>query len=140
MMKAVLAAASLIPLGACQLPPTAIGGSSGASCPIIGSTDWRAWVNAMPGPNARPTLIVMGKVTVPTGGYRLGLSLGPVQESNPPVQRVHLNVTPPSGGATDALVTHEVRGEFPALAQYGAVTVHCGNRPIASISPVERAY
>ena len=37
-----------------------------ATCPVVGASDWAAWVNAMPGPNARPTLIVTGKVTVPT--------------------------------------------------------------------------
>ena len=31
-------------------------------CPITSSSDWTAWVNAMPGPNAGPRLIVTGKV------------------------------------------------------------------------------
>ncbi|HEV2746901.1 MAG TPA: hypothetical protein VGW34_06345 [Allosphingosinicella sp.] len=93
----------------------------------------------MPGPE-RPKLIVTGKVTVPTGGYRLSLEQGPLLELHPPIQHVLLSVRPPSEGATQAVVTHEVRGEFPALDAYGAVTVKCGPEVLAEIRPVARAY
>lgn len=130
----------LLALGGCA---TAAGGEGGGetagACPIAGSSDWAAWVSAMPGPD-RPRLIVTGKVTVPTGGYRLALREGPLLRSEPPIQQILLDVALPSGGATQAIVTHEVRGEWPALERYRAVTIHCGGEVLAEISPVERAY
>jgi hypothetical protein len=91
----------------------------------------------MPGPNARPTLIVVGDATVPTGGYRMTLTLGPTTRSEPAQQIVHLNVTPPDGMATQAFVTQEVRGDFPGLSRYGAVTIVCNGEQVGRISPVE---
>ena len=110
------------------------------SCPIAASSDWAAWVNAMPGPDARPTLIVSGKVTVPTGGYRLAWVDMRVMESYPVQVGVDLQVIPPAGGATQAVVTHDVRGQWPISPPVGAVTVRCGGRLLASIAPVETAH
>lgn len=115
-------------------PPHQIG------CPIAGSSDWAAWVNAMPGPNARPTLIVSGKVTVPTGGYRFVWRDMRVMESHPVQVVADLEVIPPSGGATQAVVTHDVRGEWPMSPPVGSVTIRCGDRTLAAISPVETAH
>ena len=108
-------------------------------CPIISSGDWRAWVDAMPGPRGR-RLLVTGRVTVPTGGYRVRLELGAVQEIHPPVQQVELIANPPDDGATQAIVTHEVRGDFAALHQYGAVVIRCGSATLAEIRPVPIAH
>jgi hypothetical protein len=108
-------------------------------CSISSSSDWTAGVNAMPGPNARATLIVTGKVTVPSGGHRLILRAGPVLELYPPIQRVELEAMPPAGEGTPEAPTIEVRGEFPALDTFGEVQVHCGNRLLASIRNIVRA-
>ena len=110
------------------------------SCPIAGSSDWTAWINAMPGPGARPTLIVTGKVTVPTGGYRVEWADFRVAESYPVRVFGDLRVIPPSGGAIQAVVTHDVRGEWPMAQPVGSVTIRCGNRVLARISPVETAH
>jgi hypothetical protein len=109
-------------------------------CPIIGSSDWAAWVKVMPGPNARATLIVTGQVMAPTGGYRVTLQGGPLQEIHPPVQQMILRAQPPSGRATQAVVTHDVRAELPALDGYGSITIRCGNSTLATIAKAERAY
>lgn len=110
-----------------------------SDCPITGSSDWHAHVNAMPGPDSRPTLIVTGKVTVPTGGYKVALRMGEVAESFPVQVSVYLDATPPSGPATQALSVHNFRGSFPSEQQVGSVTVRCGGRTLARISPVETA-
>lgn len=115
-------------------PPAKLG------CPILSSQGWAAWVNAMPGPNARPTLIVTGKVTVPTGGYRFAWRDMRVMESYPVQVVVELEAIPPSGGGTEAIVTHDVRGQWPMSPPVGSVTITCGGRPLASISPVETAH
>jgi hypothetical protein len=135
-----LALAAAFFLGSACAPVAAPGGPRQADCPILASSDWTAWVNAMPGPGARPTLIVTGNVTVPTGGYATRMGPGPTLRSEPPIQHVLLDVTPPSGAATQAVMTLQARGEFPALPSYGRITVVCGNRILAEIAPVERAF
>ena len=94
----------------------------------------------MPGPNARPTLIITGKVTVPTGGYRIAWADMRVMESYPVQVAVDLQAIPPAGGATQAVVTHDVRGEWPLSPPVGSVTVHCGGQVLARITPVETAH
>ncbi len=95
----------------------------------------------MPGPNARPALIVSGKVVTPTGGYRVAIDPDlRIAESYPVQVFVELRVTPPAGPATQALVTHELRWEWPADQPIGSVTVRCGEKHIARISPVQTAY
>lgn len=93
----------------------------------------------MPGPGARPTLIVTGKVTVPTGGYRIEWGDFRVAESYPVQIFGDLRVIPPSGGATQVVTTHDARGEWPTNPPVGSVTVSCGERVLARISPVETA-
>ncbi len=111
-----------------------------SDCPIIDSSGWAAWINAMPGPNARPKLIVTGKVTVPTGGYRIDWADMRVAESYPVQIFADLRVVPPSGMATQVITAHDVRGEWPIDPPVGSFTVRCGNRVLARISPVETAH
>lgn len=106
-----------------------------ADCPIIDSSDWAAAVIGLP-PDSPDRLRVTGKVTVPSGGYHLNLQAGPVLEIHPPIQRIELAAVPPVGTATMAIETHDVRGEFPALSEYGEVQVHCGKRLLASIREI----
>src|ERR671917_180529 len=94
-----LAACAPVPAQAPSRP------SGGRECAILNSSGWAAWVNAMPGPNARPTLIVTGKATVPTGGYRFEWRDMRVMESYPVQIAVELDAIPPAGGATQAVVT-----------------------------------
>jgi hypothetical protein len=117
-----------------QYPPQKTG------CPIAGSSDWAAWVNAMPGPGATPTLIITGKVTVPTGGYRFAWRDVRVMESYPVQVVAELDVFPPTQAATQAIVTHDVRGQWPISPPVGSVTVSCGGQTLAAISPVQTAH
>jgi hypothetical protein len=129
-----LAACSPVPANAPTRP------SAKPGCPIIGSSDWAAWVNAMPGPNARPTLIVTGKVTVPTGGYSFAWRDMRMMESYPLMIVADLQAIPPAGAATQAVVSHFVRGEWPVSTSVGVVTIGCGSQVLARISPVETAH
>ena len=94
----------------------------------------------MPGPNARPTLIVTGKVTVPTGGYRIEWGDFRVAESYPVQIFADLRVIPPTQGVIQVEITHDVRGEWPLGEPVGSVTISCGDRVLARISPVETAH
>ena len=111
-----------------------------SDCPIVRSTGWQAHVNAMPGPNDNPRLIVSGQVTVPTGGYQLALRMGQVAESYPVQVTVYLDATPPAGPATQALETREVRGTWRSEERVGSVTIRCGTRVLARLSDIETAH
>ena len=134
---------ALASLAACQplprdLPPPQ-DEAPATDCPILGSSDWVAFVNAMPGPGARPTLIVTGKLSVPTGGYRASFSGIRVAESYPVQVFLNLDVTPPSGPATQAVTNLDVRGEWPIAPPVGSVSIRCGNQTLASIRNIEIA-
>ena len=135
----LLAGCSPAPYGAYPPSEAPSNPSQKAACPIA-TSNWAAWVSAMPGPGARPTLIVTGRATVPTGGWRFAWRDMRVMESHPVQVAVDLEAIPPSGGATQAVVTHDVRGEWPLSPPVGSVTVRCGGKTLAAISPVETAY
>ena len=136
MARAILAISALLLAGCTVVPPPV---APGAGCAVLSSSDWRAWVNAMPGPGSRPTLVVTGNVTVPTGGYTFAWTDWRVMESYPVQVAAELRPLPPAGPATQALVTHEVRGELPIDPPVGSVSVRCGGRVLATIAPVETA-
>ena len=75
---------------------------------------------------------------MPGEGYALSLDLGPVQKLDAPVQQILVRTEPPSGAAGDARREVVVRGAFPALKHYGAVTIRCGDGTVAIIKPVPR--
>lgn len=126
-------------LASCETVPPGEEAPGSDACAAITSGNWAAWINAMPGPEG-PRLIVTGDVTVPTGGWQVSLELGPTMRSQPPIQIVDLRLTPPGEMATQALVTHQARGRFPAYPAYRSVVVRCGDRELANISPVEMAH
>lgn len=110
------------------------------ACPIVRSGEWNAWVNMMPGPNQRPTLHVAGKVVVPTGGYQIAFDPQlQIRESHPAQAFATLRVNPPRGAATQAVMTHDVKWEWPLGQQVGALEIHCGARTLATFSPLQIA-
>jgi hypothetical protein len=137
---AAVAALPLLSAGCLALP--VVEETVYSPCHAVASSGWSAHVERIPDhhnrPLLKPTLIVSGRVTVPSGGYDVSLDLGPVQRLDRPVQQILLRTRPPSGPATQALTDVEVRGAFPALKSYGAVTIRCGDGTFAIITPVPR--
>lgn len=110
------------------------------ACPVLESHDWRAWVNAQPGPDASATLIVEGNVVMPTPGYAFSWEEGMADRSAIPMQRLHLAVSPPDGMVAQVITTEAVRYEGPAIAQnYRAVVVMCGDEQLVEIADVTTA-
>jgi hypothetical protein len=111
-------------------------------CPITASSGWTAWVNAMPGPNARPALVVTGKVVTATGGYQVAFDRYlQIRKGYPPQAFVTLYVAPPEGGAAvSSVITHEVRWEWPLQQPVGSVIVRCGDKTLAEITRIQTAY
>ena len=136
-MKQLLIAGPALVIASCQTAPTPATVSQ--SCLATESRDWQAWVNAMPGPNAQPRLIVTGKFTAPSGGYSYRWGAPKVMESYPVQVAVQLIPIPPSGYASDALVEHDVRGEWPMSPPVGSLTITCGDTVLGRVSPVETA-
>jgi hypothetical protein len=107
------------------------------SCPVIESSNWAAWVNAMPGPGATKELIATGEVTMPTPGYTLTLTAGMADRSATPVQQLILTATPPAGPVTQVLTTEKVRYQGPAITMtYRAVRIMCGGQMLGEVPDV----
>lgn len=117
------------------LPPAREPEGPTPDCPVLDSSDWAAAVIAVP-PDAGDRLRITGRVTVPGAGWRVELTAGPVLEIHPPIQRIELEAAPSQEGGTTGSETLGVRGEFPALAEYGAVEIQCGNRRLATIRDI----
>jgi hypothetical protein len=60
-------------------------------------------------------------------------------ESYPVQVGIELRPLRGSGMHTQALVTKEIRGEWPMRDQVGSVTITCGPKTLARISPVVSA-
>lgn len=128
-----LALSPLVLLSACATkppegPPTAI-------CPQ--TRNWTAWINAMPGPGAVPTLIVTGEAEIPAG-MAATLSPGPLDRMMPPGQRFTLVLAPGSGPAGWQQVRAEVK---PAQSAYRVVLIGCAGKEIGRVegSDIETA-
>ena len=110
-----------------------------ASCPIAASSDWRAWVNVIPGRmNTHATLHVIGKVTVPSGEWAARFSNIRVMESYPVQIIVELEATS-SGAGIQVPIEREVRGSWHTEPAVGSVTIMCRGTTLARIAPVDRA-
>ena len=108
-----------------------------ASCPVLDSRNWSAWVNAMPGPDAKLTLHVTGEIDLPTPGYEVSWEEGMADRSMTPVQRLILTATPPDGMVAQVVTAETVAYEGPALVKtYKGVIVMCGGEPLAEINDV----
>ncbi len=108
-----------------------------SECAVIESRNWQAWVNAMPGPDATPTLHVTGEIVLPTPGYTIEWQLGALDRMLPPGQRLSFTTIAPEGMVTQVLTTVEVAyaGET-AITDYREVMVSCGDKVLATISDV----
>ncbi|MCA1662442.1 MAG: hypothetical protein LC648_09975 [Novosphingobium sp.] len=103
-----------------------------AECPVLGSRGWSAAVIGKP-PGAGDRLRVEGVLVLSEGGYRARLEHGAVLEMHPPIQRLELAFERTGASGSREIA---VRGEFPALSEYGAIDIRCGNRSLASITSV----
>ena len=128
---------AMLSLAACR--PDAAPLAPASSCPILESSEWTGWIDAMPGPNRQAHLIISGKLRVPTGGYRAYFSDMRIAESYPVQIFVDLAVTPPTGGATQAITAIDVRGEWPIAPPVRSITIRCGGQMIGRIDEIVTA-
>ena len=94
----------------------------------------------MPGPGMRPMLIVTGKVETGTGGYHVSFDRElQIRRGYPAQAFATVRVSLPQQGATQGVVIHDLRGEWPVNQPLGSVEIRCGEETLASISPVATA-
>ncbi|MFN3387824.1 MAG: hypothetical protein ACK40O_02765 [Allosphingosinicella sp.] len=126
-------------LGGCVIP-VPVPETVYSPCHAIASGAWRAeiesYLTAHGKPLTRYNLVVSGEVTVPTGGFRVWLEEGPVQEIEPRTLQILVRTDPPAEAATQAVVTHQVRGAFPARKRIDQISLRCGDGTLALV-PVE---
>ncbi|HEY0148275.1 MAG TPA: hypothetical protein VGB70_04660 [Allosphingosinicella sp.] len=108
-----------------------------SACKALSTRDWTAHVTLEKNPNIfegeANTVLVRGKVTVPTGGYDLAIEGGPLVRLKPPVQQVLLRTTAPDGMATQAIVEEEVSGRVPFDRRAQSVAIRCGDATLARV-------
>lgn len=97
---------------------------------------WAAWVNAMPGTDAGPTLIVVGEALMPQQA-EAELAAGATDRMMPPGQQVMLSIERSGRAAGWQPLRLEIA---PSLPEYSSVTIGCDGNAIATISPVEVAH
>ena len=103
-----------------------------AKCPVVSSHGWSAAVIGKP-PGSGDRLRVSGTLTLAEGGWRARLEQGPVLEIYPPIQQLELAFERTGADGPREFI---VRGEFPALNEYGAIEIRCGARSVATITGV----
>jgi hypothetical protein len=82
-------------------------------------------------------LNVTGTVVAPSGGYRIEFVPELTVIKSYPVQMVaQLLPIPSEGPATQALVAHNVRWQWPLAGPAGTVAIRCGDRTLANIASV----
>lgn len=153
-----LAAASGIILAACtppadqapaaEPPPVpaaeddlAVTPESAAECAVLDSRDWQAWIDRMPGPDASPTVHVIGKVDVRSGGYTFNWDVGPMDRSMTPALNLELIPVAPTEPATMAIATEEVHYTGPlAGSSYSRVTITCAGQTLGEITEITDAH
>ena len=122
-------------------PPYPPGHPAPPECPVTASREWSAWINAMAGPNSRPSLIVTGKVVTATGGYQVAFDQRmQVRRGQPPQAFVTLFVAPPTSPTTQVPSTYLVRWDWPLPEPVGSVVVRCGDKTLAEITNIQTAF
>ncbi len=111
-------------------------------CALRDPTNIQVWINAMPGMNDNPTLIVQFKAVAPTPGYSFDLKHIETMESMPPIFVYELIATAPSEPVTQAEIEADVRIEVPKLeySELAGLEIMCGGEPFISLDEVETAH
>ncbi len=138
----MICSAFALSLAACDQKPTAESSPTvleemiNNECPLANSSNWRAWLNRMPGPG-EPKLHIIGDVEYSEPGLTASFSLGLLDRRRPPSQRIMMTVQK-SDGAEE--IKQSVKADFPALADdYQSIVIVCGDDLVATVTDIEVA-
>ena len=149
LVATVLAAGTLAMVTGCQTPAettetvtetevvTAETAPEPAACPVIESSNWQAFINKMPGPDAKASINVSGTVKMPLPGFTFAWAEGPLDRSAMPKLRLKLVPTAPDGMVAQVLTDELVTYKADALVTgYSGVIVSCGDTVLGEITDI----
>jgi hypothetical protein len=91
---------------------------------VLQEKTFKAWINNMPGPGAKPTLIVTGDTDAIEVDWKVVLVRAVPQGINPNDLLLKIEVTKPTGAHSNALASRTLRyEEKPAQVGYHSVTI-----------------
>lgn len=108
--------------------------ASAPSCPL-GSRDWKAWANEMPG--VERSLHVLGQVLAPTPCYEVHLKPAEPQGTNPQQLILDVSLTPIEVPCIEVLTWLDARyDQEPYDGKHDEVAIRCGGE-IYAVVPIE---
>ena len=136
----VLGALAIFSLTGCMTSidkPAATSPSVSDACPVVGSSNWQAWLEPPAGASSLRMLHISGEVDLPTPGYSVTLEAGPADRAMPPSQRFRLKATPPNGMVTQVVTPTQVTFHETATSPaYRSIVILCGQRVLSTITEV----
>lgn len=118
-------------------PMAGSGSGAAASCPSLGSRNWRARLVRVGGSKLK--LTVDGEVDLPTPGYTAVWKEGLSDRANPPGLHLMLSFTPPSQDDMVAQVVTINQVHYSAevsYPRYRYILVRCGDGALTQLSEV----
>ena len=108
-----------------------------ASCPILKSEKWYAWLDKFSKGNGQYRLNINGEVIMPSPGFAMQWSVGPTDRMRPPNLRLNLLPKAPDLMAIQVLTTVPVKYylENP-ISEFNSVSIFCGEKLLSRIEDV----
>jgi len=104
-------------------------------CPVAGTSGWSAKLAVVP----EPLLEVSGTVTEGSTGYKISLTEGALDKTDPPTQHVNLVVVEPTGPVTQVVTNYTPFVRMRRRSDsFKAVIIDCNGKEIARIDNVHR--
>ena len=116
-------------------------GTGNENCPVLQSRHWHAWIERATDNNVVSRLIITGQVDMPTPGYTVTFTPGPLDRRQPPTLRVMLNAKAPQGMSLQVIDIKNISFRMDTeILNYRAIIVACGDEQlteIAEVTPME---
>lgn len=106
-------------------------------CPAYETRNWRAWIEPINNATGRGQLNITGQIDLPSPGYSINLTLGPMDRRHPPSLRINVAAIPPDDAALAVISSEDVSYsvETPVL-HYRSIHILCGERQLAELLDV----
>ena len=112
------------------------------TCPVSSPRDVNIWIDAMPGPNDNPTLIVEFKVTAPTPGYTFTMGYTSIKKTNSSVAKLRFFARAPTEPIIQVETEFDVHLEMPNFYRQDldGLEMNCDGETFISLDEVATVY